>query len=146
MLVPLFTERGVAQPSAAALDRLRRSVIEASKQCGRNRLMQIAPAQLLSAWIAQSAMPSAGALAGGSPPLETRRLIAHPVGQPLASINLSQSLATYLAVGPEGGFTDDEVAAAQAATWQTVDLGPRILRVETAAAALAAVVAAFAQP
>jgi 16S rRNA (uracil1498-N3)-methyltransferase len=41
------------------------------------------------------------------------------------------------AVGPEGGFTDDEVALARAAGWRVLDLGPRILRVETAALALA---------
>ena len=45
-----------------------------------------------------------------------------------------------LAVGPEGGFADDEVARAVAAGWHTVDLGPRILRVETAALLLVAMV------
>src|SRR5262245_53662296 len=44
-LIPVQTERGVAQPSETALERLRRGVIEASKQCGRNRLMEIHPAQ-----------------------------------------------------------------------------------------------------
>ena len=52
---------------------------------------------------------------------------------------------TRIAIGPEGGFTDAEVAAALAAGWQSVDLGPRILRVETAAVALAAVVALSAR-
>jgi 16S rRNA (uracil1498-N3)-methyltransferase len=47
------------------------------------------------------------------------------------------------AVGPEGGFTEEEVQAAVAADWQTVDLGPRILRVETAALVTAAWVALF---
>ena len=46
-IVPLTTERGVAQPAAGALERLRRSVIEASKQCGRNRLLQIHEPQQL---------------------------------------------------------------------------------------------------
>ena len=41
-LVPLITERGVAQPVDSALARLKRGVIEASKQCGRNKLMEIA--------------------------------------------------------------------------------------------------------
>ena len=41
-VIPLKTQRAVAQPVQQALDRLRRSVIEASKQCGRNRLMEIA--------------------------------------------------------------------------------------------------------
>jgi len=45
-----------------------------------------------------------------------------------------------VAIGPEGGFTAEEVAQATTAGWQTVDLGPRILRVETAALALAAIV------
>jgi 16S rRNA (uracil1498-N3)-methyltransferase len=37
-----------------------------------------------------------------------------------------------IAVGPEGGFTLGEVEAARAAGFQTVGLGPRILRTETA--------------
>jgi 16S rRNA (uracil1498-N3)-methyltransferase len=68
-------------------------------------------------------------------------LIAHPDGTSLATQDFSQSLPTRLAIGPEGGFTGAEVAAATVTGWQTVDLGKRILRVETAAVALAAVVA-----
>jgi 16S rRNA (uracil1498-N3)-methyltransferase len=45
-----------------------------------------------------------------------------------------------LAVGPEGGFTADEVALATSAGWQQVDLGRRILRIETAAILLVALV------
>ena len=41
------------------------------------------------------------------------------------------------AVGPEGGFTEEEVALAQQAGWRVVGLGNRILRVETAALAMA---------
>ena len=51
-----------------------------------------------------------------------------------------------LAIGPEGGFADDEMALAVVAGWHTVDLGPRILRVETAALFLAAVVASRVSP
>ena len=46
------------------------------------------------------------------------------------------------AVGPEGGFTAEEVADAEAAGWVRVGLGPRVLRVETAAVAAAAWAAA----
>jgi 16S rRNA (uracil1498-N3)-methyltransferase len=67
-------------------------------------------------------------------------LIAHPDGNPLASQDLAAVLPTCIAVGPEGGFSDAEVAAATAAGWQSVDLGPRILRVETAAVALVAAI------
>ena len=134
-LVPLVTERGVAQPTASALDRLRRSVIEAAKQCGRNRLMKIAEPQAWTEYLSQH--PSGN---------QSRRLVAHFGGLPLSSIDFTQAIETHLAIGPEGGFTDDEIAAATAAGWQIVDLGPRILRVETAAIALAAVVAASSRP
>jgi 16S rRNA (uracil1498-N3)-methyltransferase len=44
--------------------------------------------------------------------------------------------AAHIAVGPEGGFGDDELSAATNAGWQLVSLGPRILRTETAAVIL----------
>jgi 16S rRNA (uracil1498-N3)-methyltransferase len=132
-LVPLETERGVAQPTASALDRLRRSVIEATKQCGRNCLMQIASPQ---AW---------NQYAKATDP-KSRRLVAHFGGVPVVGLNFATRMATYLAIGPEGGFTPSEINAATSAGWQIVDLGPRILRVETAATALTAVVAASSHP
>jgi len=41
-------------------------------------------------------------------------------------------------IGPEGGFTAEEIAAADAAGGRRIALGPNVLRVETAAIALAA--------
>ena len=142
-LVPLATERGVAQPTDNALDRLQRSVIEAAKQCGRNRLMHIAKPQAWGAWVGNKCIPNELPVAGDlrSPDMYLRRLVAHPAGRPLVELDLAVPQPTILAVGPEGGLTDDEIVAAEAAGWQIVDLGPRILRVETAAVALAAVVA-----
>lgn len=132
-MMPLETERGVAQPTDSALERLQRSVVEAAKQCGRNRLMRIAKPQAIGEWMALT-MAS-----------DCRRWIAHPQGEALAAVDVARPVATRIAVGPEGGFTDAEVAAAMAAGWQRVALGPRILRVETAAVALAAVVALSAR-
>src|SRR5262245_39006103 len=92
-LIPLITERGVAQPVESALDRLRRGVIEASKQCGRNHLMEIAqPCQAIDLFADR-----AGA--------ETK-LIAHPGGQSLATLQLQKRSNILAAIGPEGGFTD----------------------------------------
>jgi 16S rRNA (uracil1498-N3)-methyltransferase len=133
-LLPLSTNRGVAQPTDAVLQRLRRSVIEAAKQCGRNRLMQIAHCQAWSDWVAA---PSSD---------QDRRLVAHPGGVPLYKLDLVSLRPTQLAIGPEGGLTDAEVASAVDAGWTAVDLGPRILRVETAAVALAAAVALLSPP
>lgn len=60
----------------------------------------------------------------------TRRLIAHPGA--LHAPSAAPTQATVLAVGPEGGFLDGEVAAFTARDFLPVHLGPRILRVETA--------------
>jgi 16S rRNA (uracil1498-N3)-methyltransferase len=133
-LVPLVTERGVAQPTTSAIERLARAVIEAAKQCGRNRLMQIAEPQSLDSFLKS---PMAGNLR--SP--ESRRLIAHPHAPSLATLGVITPLPTLIAIGPEGGFTDTEVDSALAAGWQQVSLGQSILRVETAAIALAAALA-----
>jgi 16S rRNA (uracil1498-N3)-methyltransferase len=123
-LVPLVTERGVAQPVESAIERLRRSVIEASKQCGRNVLLEIAA-------------PAAAAEFFAGAPAAAIRIIADPSGEPLGTI-ATQSRPIIAAIGPEGGFTDSELAAARAAGWLAVSLGPRILRVETAAIAIVA--------
>jgi 16S rRNA (uracil1498-N3)-methyltransferase len=132
-LVPLVTERGVAQPADAALDRLRRTVIEASKQCGRNRLLEIA-----------QPMPVGDYLRSAD--LGATRLFADAAGTALDdSADKPQPGGDWqLAIGPEGGFTPAEVADATAAGWWLVSLGPRILRVETAAVMLAAWAAARA--
>jgi 16S rRNA (uracil1498-N3)-methyltransferase len=119
--VPLRTARSIVQPREAKLDKLQRHVIEASKQCGRNVLLHVHP---LTAWADYCR----------SEGLPTRKLLAHPGGgSPPAPLGED----TVAAVGPEGGFTDEEVSQAREAGWQVVGLGPRILRIETAALALA---------
>jgi 16S rRNA (uracil1498-N3)-methyltransferase len=128
-LIPLETRRGVAQPSASALDRLRRTVIEASKQCGRNRLLEIAAPQLWQTFVA-TVKPDA------------LRIVAHLGGLKLRTAWPTDATlpahGVLAAIGPEGGFTEEEIAQAVTMGWQAVDLGPRTLRVETAVVALAA--------
>jgi 16S rRNA (uracil1498-N3)-methyltransferase len=103
-------------------------VIEACKQSGRNRLMRIEP---LTQWreFVSVVIPTAAAL------------IADPNGLPLSDVAKSwaKNGSVLLAVGPEGGFTETELREAIEAGAQTVSLGSRILRIETAAIALAAV-------
>jgi RsmE family RNA methyltransferase len=64
----------------------------------------------------------------------TTALVAHPK----ASVECPRHLgsAITLAIGPEGGFIDAEVASFVRAGFRSVSLGPRILRVETAVTAL----------
>jgi 16S rRNA (uracil1498-N3)-methyltransferase len=123
-LVPLITSRGVAQPTGSALQLVARQVVEASKQCGRNRLMSVAPPMEVEPWLA-------------SRPPGTAGLLADPTGQPPEGL-LPFPVPAWLAVGPEGGWTDAELQAGRRSDWQVLALGPRILRVETAAVVLAA--------
>ena len=131
-IVPLVTQRGVAQPSDKAVDRLRRAVIEASKQCGRNRLMQIDEPMSVADFCASVATGSL-------------KLFATPAGQPWSRTTIANSKSLAVSIGPEGGFTEDEQRCAAANQWAPINLGPRILRIETAAVALAATVASMTE-
>jgi 16S rRNA (uracil1498-N3)-methyltransferase len=124
-LVPLRFERSVVEPRSNRLDRLRRRVVEACKQCGRLKLMEVAELTPLSDYLA------------GEP--ASARFLAHPGGQPLAGLAaLNPGAAVSLVVGPEGGLTGEEVALCEREGWCPVSLGPTILRVETAALAAVA--------
>lgn len=122
-IVPLKTARStVSSPDSPA--RLLRYVIEASKQCGRNRLMQCTEAVRWASFVTDS--------------VAELRLAAHPGGLELSSLDSTAPASTMIAVGPEGGFTEEEIAVARDCNWEVVDLGTRILRIETAAVALVA--------
>jgi 16S rRNA (uracil1498-N3)-methyltransferase len=131
-LVPLRTERSQATGDKPS-DKLARYVIEASKQCGRNRLMQIETVHDWDAWLRLPASVNSGSI------VTPRLWLADPSSPPMRLEDANDPRPTFTAVGPEGGLGNDEMAAAKAAGWQPVSLGPRILRVETAAVALAAV-------
>ena len=123
-LVPLATTRGVAEATPAAVERLSRGVVEACKQCGRDGLMQIGGPKGVAEVV--------GGTGGGAV-----LLVADRDGAPLQEIATAGNLVVAL-VGPEGGFTAEELATVEAAGGRRVSLGPHVLRVETAAIALAA--------
>jgi 16S rRNA (uracil1498-N3)-methyltransferase len=127
VFVPLATKRSVVHPRDAKMEKLKRYVIEASKQCRRNVLMEV---RELVNWEVYCS--------GDQPP--SRRFLAHPGGTALPELAVAGESARDVvwAIGPEGGFTDEEVQLAVTTGWRTVDFGPRVLRVETAALAAAA--------
>ncbi len=120
LFVPLLTTRAVVQPKASVVEKFERAVIEASKQCGRNRLMLVDPPQKWDDFIARTDLPGP-------------RVVLH-TGPGLAHVG---SRGGTIAVGPEGGFTPAEVDRARENGWLVLSLGTRILRVETAAIAAA---------
>jgi 16S rRNA (uracil1498-N3)-methyltransferase len=129
--VPLRTGRSIVHPRETRIDKLERAVIESSKQCNRNVLMEIGPLTSWDDYCSNSELPLV-------------KFLGHPGGEPISSAELGADLA--VAVGPEGGFTDEEVSAATIAGWRAIDLGPRVLRVETAALALAVLSGALVKP
>lgn len=111
-IVLFETERTVARPSAARVERLRRIAESAAKQSGRLRV----PRVLGPVAFAEVLSPGA--------------VVFHPGGPALAPARLPALTAI---VGPEGGFSEVEVARADTAGCTLAGLGPRILRGETAA-------------
>jgi len=101
------------------LERYRRVALEAARQCGRGDVPKmLGVMDLQEAW----------SLAEG------RRILLDGAGAPLAEA-LAEAEEVTLAVGPEGGFTEAERAAAVKAGFVIGRLGTFVMRTETAAAA-----------
>jgi 16S rRNA (uracil1498-N3)-methyltransferase len=146
-LVEKATELGVAsvQPLHTAHSVLRLSGERATKkqahwqavataaceQCGGNRVPYVQPVADLTAWLKT---PS---LADTAAPVLRCVLSLSEGAQPLAAVLASQPAHTPVLFlsGPEGGLSPSEDAAARAAGFVPVTLGPRVLRAETAALA-----------
>ncbi|MEN9947001.1 MAG: hypothetical protein RLZZ293_1387 [Pseudomonadota bacterium] len=120
-LVPIFTQRTQRFSSDKIKSRLehwQKIIIAASEQCGRSKLMQlVAPMDL------------ALAFAQLEPTTVSYILSPHHQGDKLPTHG--SNIAIF--IGPEGGFSDSEIQLAQAKSLKILNLGPRILRAETAA-------------
>jgi 16S rRNA (uracil1498-N3)-methyltransferase len=134
-VLPTITARTVVRLEASrGLERARRwqrVAREAAKQCGRAVVPDVEAPRPLAEWLAATAGQGDLRLClweGQAPPLG--RILESLAGPPATALVL---------VGPEGGLAGDEVEAACAHQWTTASLGPRILRSETAAAAVAAI-------
>jgi 16S rRNA (uracil1498-N3)-methyltransferase len=112
-------------PSPARRARYERIVMEACKQSGRRRL----PGVVLSAIDTPPDDVLAIVLACGPGVSSLGSVLAGP-----------RRPDVWIAVGPEGGFSERELAGMTALGWRAASLGPRVLRTETAGAAAAAIV------
>lgn len=128
--VPLVTRRTRAGIPDRAIEKLRRRALEASKQCGRNRLPSFSTTLALDELVERERKAADLALLP-----DTRG--ARPLAQALRG-RASPARTALFAVGPEGGFEDDERDLLRAGGFEPVILGETILRVETAALAILA--------
>jgi 16S rRNA (uracil1498-N3)-methyltransferase len=124
-LTPIAAARSVVAPGEAKQARWRRIAEAAVRQCGRGTPLRIDPCTDLA-----EALRGADAEA---------RLVLDPRAERArfaAAVGAARSVA--IAIGPEGGFTSEELALAAEVGFRPVGLGPAILRIETAAIAAAA--------
>jgi 16S rRNA (uracil1498-N3)-methyltransferase len=132
-IIPLAAARTDKQLIAAAAkrhDRWNRILLESAQQSRRLRPPTLRAVAKLEAALTQS---SAGVRI-----LLSERSAAPPLRLVLGSDNRAQTVA--LAIGPEGGWTDEEITAASAAGFAEASLGENILRAETAVLASMAVI------
>lgn len=128
-ITPLVSAR--TQLSRVKMRRLQHIAVSALKQCGRSRL------PILDEPMAFGELVSA---------VQGPRIICHeslPDAKRLIDVLGDEGAGLTVLIGPEGGFSDQEVADANGAGWQTVWLGSRRLRAETAAIAVAAAVSQY---
>lgn len=127
---PVLAERSVvrldAERGKARLEHWQRIVISACEQCGRSVVPEV-----------RSACSLDEALAGLEP--DTVGLTLDPEGQGELARLLGRANRAALAVGPEGGFTSNEIQTLTRAGFRGLRLGPRILRTETAPLAALAI-------
>jgi 16S rRNA (uracil1498-N3)-methyltransferase len=133
-IVPVLAGRSVARPPATRAHRWQTIAQEAARQSGRADVPAVAAPRSL-----------AEALAEPAPAGEARFVLweaerARPLRRALEGCPAHVALL----VGPEGGFSRHEVDLAHARGFLAVGLGPRILRVETAAIVAVALVQAAA--
>ncbi len=108
------------------IDRLTRIAAEASAQCERTDIPVIRGPRTLAEWL--DVIPSAAFRVVFGARVEGKLTLAQTPEQ------------VWCAIGPEGGFSDDELAAFEAAGFMAASLGRRILRVDTAVSAALTVV------
>jgi len=124
---PLLTQRSVVRVGKELVDKKLQHweavVVGACEQSGRTRIPPVHSPLTLEAWLA-------------TPANETTRLVLAPGAYPrIKALPADLPAPIALLIGPEGGFSEDEIAACVTAGMTPVSLGPRILRAETASLA-----------
>ena len=126
---PLSTERSVVKlsPERAQkrLEHWQNVVIAACEQCGRAKIPNVAIPISLTAWLGGNIHAGAG---------DTNlRILLNPIGAKQLSALPKTTQNIQLLIGAEGGLSQAEIDLATTHGFQSIVLGPRILRTETAA-------------
>jgi 16S rRNA (uracil1498-N3)-methyltransferase len=118
------SEKGLLAAAAKRSQRWQKILLESSQQSRRLRVPQLDElANPLKAFAGQSSNYCL---------MLSERSDAPSIRATLDSLDRAKAASATLAIGPEGGWTDDELATARAAGFHEASLGQRILRTETA--------------
>ena len=125
-ITPLYAERSQGRLKPAQLEakllHWQEVIINACEQCGQNYLPQLHPPMTVDDWLNST---------------HTELKLNFTPDKALSLKKLAKNKTAFktcaLMIGPEGGLNPDELAAADRENFQRIGLGPRILRVETAA-------------
>lgn len=133
-IVPLKTERSVVkldeEKARKRVEHWQNVVIAACEQSGRARIPQVLAPESLSACLqANTNAPSSGADLSIA---EVTRILLNPIGAKKLSEITQPKGEIQLLIGAEGGLSDKEIAFAISHGFQSMVLGARILRTETA--------------
>jgi 16S rRNA (uracil1498-N3)-methyltransferase len=133
------TEKHLALAAPKRAERWRRIALESAKQSRRTDIPEIADPIMLAAALTRETAPTRILLSE----TEQTLTLASTLGAPhLDSEMWDSTKSLALAIGPEGGWTPEEMSLFTTHNWTHVTLGPRILRAETAAIAAIAIVSA----
>lgn len=129
-IVPVLSARADVDPgrlrASGRVDRWQRIALASVKQCGRAVLPRVHAPRTLDACLREFKAPRRYLLT------EPRLFLTAPVGVRTLAAQPPPASALLL-VGPEGGWTDEEVALATLAGCTPISLGPRTLRAAAAA-------------
>ena len=129
--IPMLTERTLAKASGQKINRWKRIVLSAMKQCGRSVLPEITDVLPFEKVIVLGADCAIRLIADGDASAASPQIIQTGSG------SLSRAL---ILIGPEGGFTGEEIALAKENGFTPFRMGPRRLRSETAGLVLATLI------
>jgi 16S rRNA (uracil1498-N3)-methyltransferase len=120
-IIPLTTERTEVKIKSDKQDKKmqhwQQIIISACEQCQRNLLPELQEPQSIDDWLKTVTT-------------DCRFVLHHRHQQSLANIKKPQSVT--LLIGPEGGLSEAEITLAENEHFQSLRLGPRVLRTETA--------------
>ena len=150
-IVPVMSDRTVLKPSANRHDRWQRIAGEATEQSERSQTPTVEEPIDFSRYLNELEPPKSNDLRyfcwgrGDSVHLLSQLQTDLLVGNQLAGNQIDMNIGITIAIGPEGGWTDEEVTRSVRAGFVSVSLGKRILRAVTAPAAAMAIVGAVVE-